>query len=86
MLAVRLDPVDALRRQQPRSGSEQPNRVEQVPRHHRHEGVQLEVALQPADRDRLVVADHLRSDLGHDLGDYRVHLAGHDRAAFLELR
>ena len=38
-----------------------------------------------ADRDRGVVPDHLRGDLRDDLGDDRVHLAGHDRAALLEL-
>ena len=36
--------------------------------------------------DRGVVADHLRRDLDHDLGDDRVDLAGHDRGALLQLR
>ena len=85
LLAVRLDPVDALLGEQPRRGREQPDRVEQVPRHQRDEDVQLEVALHAADRDRRVVADHLRRDLRHDLGDDRVDLAGHDRGALLEL-
>ena len=40
---------------------------------------------EPADGDRHVVADHLRADLEHDLGDHRVDLAGHDRGALLEL-
>ena len=46
--------------------------------------VQLQVALHAADRDCRVVADHLRGHL-RDLGDDRVHLPGHDRAALLEL-
>ena len=39
----------------------------------------------PADRDRGVVADHLRGDLQHDLRDHRVDLARHDRGALLQL-
>ena len=65
---------------------EERDRVEQVAGHERHEDVQLEVTLHPADGDRRVVADHLSGDLRDDLGDDRVDLPGHDRAALLELR
>ena len=37
------------------------------------------------DRDRRVVADHLRADLQHRLGDHRVDLARHDRRTLLQL-
>ena len=47
---------------------------------------QLQVALHAADRDCRVVADHLRGHPRDDLGDDRVHLPGHDRAALLEPR
>ena len=40
---------------------------------------------EPGERDRGVVADHLRADLGDDLGDHRVHLARHDRRAGLQV-
>ena len=43
------------------------------------------MALQPADRDRRIVADHLSRHLRDDLWDDRVHLARHDRRALLEL-
>ena len=43
------------------------------------------MALQTADGDRLVIPDHLRRHLRDDLGNDRIHLAGHDRAALLEL-
>ena len=43
------------------------------------------MALHAADRDRRIVPDHLRRDLRHDLGDDRVDLPRHDRAALLEL-
>src|SRR4029079_5356235 len=84
-LAIGLDPVHALLGEQTRRAGQQLDRVEQVPREQRHEDVQLEMALHPTDRDRPVVPDHLRGDLRHDLGDHRVHLAGHDRAALLQL-
>jgi hypothetical protein len=82
---VSFDSVDALLREQARGGAEQLDRVEQVAREQRHENVQLEVPLHASDRDGRVVADHLRRDLRHDLGDDRVYLAGHDRAALLQL-
>ena len=85
-LAVGLDPVDALLREQPARRAEQRHRLQQVARHQRDLHVQLEAALQAADRDRRVVADHLRRHLAHHLGDHRVDLAGHDRAALLQLR
>ena len=86
LLAICLDPAHALVGEEARCRREQPDRVEEVPRHQRDEDVELEVALHPADRDRGVVTDHLSRDLGHDLGDDRVDLAGHDRGALLELR
>ena len=64
---------------------EQADRLEQVARDQRDAHVELEVALRAGDRDRGVVADHLRADLEHDLGDHRVDLAGHDRGALLQL-
>jgi hypothetical protein len=48
--------------------------------------VELELALHATDRDRGVVADHLRADLQHDLRHHGVDLAGHDRGALLQLR
>ena len=53
-------------------------------RHDRHHDVELELPCVAADRDRDVVADHLRRDLEHRLADHRVHLAGHDRRAGLD--
>src|SRR5215211_6269730 len=85
LLAVRSDAVDALVRQQARRRRQKPDRLEQVPRHHRDEDVQLEVALHAADGDGVVVPDDLCRDLRHDLRDHGVHLAGHDRAALLQL-
>ena len=38
-----------------------------------------------AERDRGVVADHLRAHHRARLGDHRVHLAGHDRRARLQV-
>ena len=38
-----------------------------------------------AERDRGVVADHLRDDLAHRLGHDRVDLARHDRRAGLQV-
>ena len=64
---------------------EQVDRLQQVARDQRDAHVQLELALHAADRDRGVVADHLRADLQHDLGDHRVDLARHDRGALLQL-
>ena len=66
-------------------GREQVDRLEQVARDQRDPHVELELALQAADRDRGVVADHLRGDLQHDLREHRVDLAGHDRGALLQL-
>src|SRR5579862_1260977 len=85
LLAVRLDAADALLVEQPARGREQADRLQEVAGHQRHEHVQLEVPLHPADRDRLVVADHLRRDLRDDLRDDRVDLPRHDRRALLQL-
>ena len=85
LLPVGLDPLDAALGEEPARGREELDRLEQVPGHERDLDVQLEVALHPADRDRRVVSDHLGRDLADDLGDDRVHLAGHDRRALLEL-
>src|SRR5215210_5542749 len=85
-LAVGPDTVDALLREEAGGGGKEADRVEQVPREQRDEDVELEVTLHPADRDRLVVPDHLRRHLRDDLGNDRVDLARHDRASFLELR
>ena len=82
---VRLDAVDALLREQLARGREQRDRLQQVARDQRDPHVQLELALEAADGDRRVVADHLRADLQHDLRDHRVDLARHDRGALLQL-
>ena len=75
-----------LARQQAAGRREQRDRLEQVARHQRDVDVELERARHAADRDRGVVADHLRGDLRDDLADHRVDLAGHDRGALLQLR
>ena len=64
---------------------QQVDRLQQVARDQRDAHVELELALHAADRDRGVVADHLRGDLQHDLRDHRVDLARHDRRALLQL-
>ena len=46
---------------------QQLDRLQQVARDQRDAHVELELALHAADRDRGVVADHLRADLEHDL-------------------
>ncbi len=61
-------------------------RLQQVARHHRDVHVELERAVAAAPRDRGVVADHLRGHLRDRLGDHRVDLARHDRAARLQVR
>ena len=82
---VGLDAVNALLGEHARGAGEQVQRLQQVARDQRDAHVELELALHAADRDRGVVADHLRGDLQHDLGDHRVDLAGHDRGALLQL-
>ena len=64
---------------------EERDRLQQVLGDQRDAHVELELALHTADGDRRVVADHLRGDLEHDLGDHRVDLARHDRGALLQL-
>src|SRR5205807_10349117 len=64
---------------------EEPDRLEQVARHDRHHHVELEVAHGPPEGNGGVVADDLGRHLAHRLGDHRVDLAGHDRAAGLEV-
>ena len=64
---------------------QQPDRLEHVAGHHRQHHVELEVAGGAAERDRGVVADHLRAHLHDGLGEHRVHLAGHDRRAGLQV-
>ncbi len=59
--------------------------MEEVARHHRAIDVELEVALAGGERDRRVVAEHLRADLGQRLALRRIDLAGHDRRAGLVL-
>ena len=85
LLAIRLDAVHALLREEPGRARQQLDRLQQVARHQRDVDVELEVPVHAADRDRGVVADHLRRDLRDDLGDDRVDLAGHDRRALLQL-
>ena len=85
-LLVGLDPLHALGVQQPAGRGQQLDRVEQVAGDHRNPHVELELALRAGDRDRRVIADHLRSDLDRDLADHRVDLPGHDRGALLERR
>ncbi len=64
---------------------QQPHRLQEVLRHHRAIGVQLELALAAGEGQRGVVAEHLRADLGQRLALGRVDLAGHDRGAGLVL-
>ena len=79
--------VDALLGQVPGGAGEQVDRLEQVVGDHRHHHVEVEVRPQGVGPgDRRVVADDLRPDHHHRLGDDRVDLARHDRAARLELR
>ena len=82
---VGLDALDALLAQGVRRRRQQVDRLQQVARDQRDPHVELELALHAADRDRGVVADHLRGDLQHDLRDHRVDLPGHDRRALLQL-
>ena len=56
-LAVRLDAVDALFREDACGGGEQGDRVDHVATHERNEDVELEVALHRAGDDRSIVAD-----------------------------
>ena len=79
------DAVDALLGERGRRRRQQVDRLQQVARHERDADVELELALQPGDGHRRVVADDLRGDLQHDLGHDRVDLAGHDRRALLQL-
>ena len=60
--------------------------VEQAAGHHRHGGVQLERRQRRRERDGRVLADDLARHLLDRLGDDRVDLAGHDRAARLQRR
>ena len=54
--------------------------------HHRHHDVQLELpAGRAAEGDRLVVAHHAGGHLHQALAHHRIDLAGHDRAAGLEV-
>jgi hypothetical protein len=85
-LAVGLDAVDAARTANRRRAREDLDRLQQVVGDHRHHHVELEVARHAGPGDRGVVADHLRRDHQHRLGDHRVDLAGHDRAARLQRR
>ena len=71
-----LDDVDALLGQQGAGRGEQHDRPQQVVRHQRDLHVQLEVALHAADRDRGVVADHLRADLAATSGITGLTLPG----------
>ena len=87
LLAVRLDPRDALLGQQRGGAREEADRVEQVAGDHRHVDVQLEVA-RSCRRSRSPASFPITCarDLRHDLRNDGVHLARHDRAALLELR
>ena len=82
---VGLDAVDALVGEHARDVGQQAQRLEQVAGHHRHVDVELEVALRATERDRGVVAEHLRRDLRDRLGHHRVHLARHDRRSRLQI-
>ena len=78
--------VDALVGQVLGGVGQELDRLEQVVGDHRHHHVEVEVRPQGVGPgDRRVVADDLRGDHHHGLGDHRVDLAGHDRAARLEL-
>ena len=76
---------DATVGEQRRHVGEQLHGLEEVACHHRDVHVELESAVAAAPGDRGVVADHLRADLGHGLGEHRVDLAGHDRRAGLQV-
>ncbi len=83
--AIRLGAGDAAVGKAARGVGEQTDRLEHGGGDHGLEHVQLEVALQPADRHGDVVAHHTRGDHGQRLGLRRIDLAGHDRAARLVL-
>ena len=69
-----------------RGVGEQFDRLQQVMGDHRHHHVEVEIRaerIRPG--NRRIVADDLGGDHHHGLGDHRVHLRGHDRAARLQL-
>ena len=71
--------------QDPGRGRQQPHRLQQVAGHHGHGHVELERPGGAGEGHRRVVADDLGRHLHHHLGDHRVDLARHDRAARLEV-
>src|SRR3546814_4806801 len=65
LLLVRFDPVDAAFGETGHAHGQEMDRAQHVGADQRHEDVEFELALHPADRDRLVVADHLRRSVEH---------------------
>src|SRR6476659_275227 len=57
--------------------------MQEIVRHHRHHYVEFEVAGGAAPGYGGIVADHLRADHEHTLGDHRIHLARHNARLWL---
>src|SRR5207248_2192820 len=66
--------------------SEQPDRFQNVVRHHWHHHVQLEISIRTRPGDDSVISENLRAHHHHRFAQYRVYFPGHDRAARLRRR
>ena len=85
-LPVGLDAPDTVLLEGAHAVSQQTNGLVHIIGKHRHEDIQLKVALARADADGGIIAHHLHRDHSDGLTLGGVHLARHDRGARLILR
>ncbi|MNC40225.1 hypothetical protein D3C75_889200 [compost metagenome] len=84
-LFVRLDSLCAVPVKREHGIAKQPAGLQEAVDQHRLEDIELKMPLARRYPDRHVVAEHLADHHGHRLALRRIHLAGHDRAAWLVL-